>query len=115
MVSSDSEPQDAGDPEVAPGGPEPTGSPGRRISRRLLVVAASLSLIAATAGVGMGWTAATALGPSSRPVASSGSAASGGSSSSSSAGGSFVPSAGGTQGTTTGVDLQAIASKVDPA
>jgi len=51
MVSSDSEPQDAGNPSVAPGVPEPTGSPGRRIPRRLLVVAASLSLIAATAGV----------------------------------------------------------------
>jgi S1-C subfamily serine protease len=115
MVSSDSEPQDAGIPSAAPGAPEPTGSPGRRISRRLLVVAASLSLIAATAGVGMGWTAATALGPSSQPVSSGGSTATGGSSGGSSAGRAFVPSAGGTQGGTAGVDLQAIASKVDPA
>jgi S1-C subfamily serine protease len=119
MVSSDSEPQDGGNSPMAPGVPEPTSSPSRRISRRLMVVAASLSLIAATAGVGMGWTAATALGsssqPATQPVSSSGSTATGGSSGSSSAGGSSLPSAGGTQGATGGVDLQAIASKVDPA
>jgi S1-C subfamily serine protease len=111
MVSSDSEPQDAGNPAVAPGAPEPAGSPGRRISRRFLAVAASLSLIAATAGIGMGWTAGTALGLSGRaptqPVSSTGSTGS------STAGGSLVPS--GTQGATGSVDLQAIASKVDPA
>ena len=119
MLSSDSKPQDAGNPAVAPGAPEPTDSPRRRISRRFLAVAASLFLIAATAGVGMGWTAATALGLSSRaatqPVSSSGSTATGGSSGSSAAGGSLLPSAGGTTGATGSVDLQAIASKVDPA
>jgi S1-C subfamily serine protease len=113
MVSADSEPQDAGNPAAGPGAPQPTGSPGRRISRRLLVVAASLSLLAATVGVGTGWTVGTALGQGSpaatQPVSSSGS------SGSSSSSGSSVPAAGGTQGATGGIDLQAIASQVDPA
>jgi S1-C subfamily serine protease len=119
VFSSDSEPQDASNPAAGPRAQQPSGSPGRRISRRLLVVAASLSLIAATAGLGTAWTVATALGPASRPatqpVSSSGSSATGGSSGSASEGGSFVPAAGGTQGGTGSVDLQAIASKVDPA
>jgi S1-C subfamily serine protease len=115
MLSSDSEPQDASSSAVAPGDQQPARTRGRRISRRLLVLAASLSLVAATAGLGMGWTLGTALGPPTQPVSSTGSSATGGSSGSSSPGGSPVSPAGGTEGGTGGVDLQAIASNVDPA
>ncbi|MBJ7600373.1 trypsin-like peptidase domain-containing protein [Candidatus Nephthysia bennettiae] len=114
MLSSNSEPQGASDPAVAPGDQQPTDSSGRRISRRFLVVASSLALIAATAGLGMGWTMGTALGltsqPATQPVSSTG-----GSSGSSSPDGSSLSPAGGTQGGTARIDLQAIASKVDPA
>ena len=107
MLSPGSEPQHASDPAAGPGAQQPIGSPRRRISRRLLVVGASLALIAATAGLGTGWAVGAALGSSSQPVSSTGSPPTGGSS----AGGSLVPSSGGAGA----VDLQAIASKVDPA
>jgi S1-C subfamily serine protease len=120
MVTPDSEAQGAPTPAAGPGAPHRASSPGRRNLRRLVVAAASLALVAATAGLGTGWALGTTLGHSSgsvtQPVSSSGLPATGGASSGgSSSGGSFVPSGGGTQGGSSGVDLQAIANKVDPA
>src|SRR2546421_1227680 len=91
MLSPGSEPQHASDPAAGPGAQRPIGSPRRRISRRLLVVGASLALIAATAGLGTGWAVGAALGSSSPPVSSTGSPPTRGSS----AGRALLPPSGG--------------------
>jgi S1-C subfamily serine protease len=72
----------------------------------LIVAAASLAVLATATGLGTGWALGAALAPSSTPATGSAS-----SSSLPTVGGS--PSAG--SSTAGGLDLQAIASKVDPA